>query len=159
MEDRARRPRRKVSGRSVVALKALGYRYSHNRKAWVHRVGGGRYGPVFSETPDYGVRHLDADLANRVELITEPRHHVTADATPAPIRVAPPEQRPALPRRTVSRHHDRLIAVQWLHEEEHKTVYVDGRPPLVGSSNRIKHEVAAKRTRVVVPLRASRATG
>jgi hypothetical protein len=149
-----------VSGRSVVALKALGYRYSHNRKAWVHRVGGGRYGPVFSESPDFGVRRLDAEVANRVALISRSRPHVTADAPPAPIRVAPADERAALPRRAVARRHERLIAVQWLHDEEHKTVYVDGRPPLVGSSNRIKHEVAAKQEpRVVVPLRATRATG
>jgi hypothetical protein len=140
-----------VSGGSLVALKALGFRYSHNREAWVHRFGRGRYGPVFAAQVDHGIQVLDDDLAAHLERqLTEP----------ARIKVAPVDERTALPRRVPRRQHERLIPVQWLNDEEHKTVYVDGRPPLVGASKRVKHDVAAKgRTRVVVPIKSSRATG
>ncbi len=49
MQERPRRPRRIVNPRTTRVLQALGYRYSYNREAWVHRIGGGRFGPVFTE--------------------------------------------------------------------------------------------------------------
>ena len=47
MERRRARPRRIVSPRMVRVLRLLGWRYSLARRAWVHRIGGGRRGPVF----------------------------------------------------------------------------------------------------------------
>jgi hypothetical protein len=149
MQDRPRRPRRMVSPSGLVVLRALGYRYSYNREAWVHRVGGGRFGPVFTEVASFGVSEMPAELIGRLEeQLNEPQT----------IRVLPPEDREALPQRATRRRGDRLIPVRWLHDEEHRVVYVDGRPPLVGGTDRAKQPKPAARPKVV-PIKSSRATG
>lgn len=154
MHDRPRRPRRMVSPRGLLVLRALGYRYSYNREAWVHRIGGGRFGPVFTEVASFGVSEMPAELIGRLEeqLIE-----------PSKIRVPPPaEERPQLPQRATRRRGDRLIPVRWLHDEEHKIVYVDGRPPAVGTKAAPAAAPAPARATArpkVVPIKSSRATG
>jgi hypothetical protein len=150
-----------VSGRKLVALRLLGYRYSFNREAWVHRIGRGKYGPVFAEETNFGVSELPTELAGRLQRQLD---------DPVPIQVLPPAERSELPQRATRRRGDRLIPVRWLHDEEHKVVYVDGRPPriggrapLVGSSDRVKHEHehgrdGQRRLRTkIVPIKSSRA--
>lgn len=48
MAHRTNRPRRTASRWQIQVLRLLGWRYSARREAWVHRVGQGRRGPVFS---------------------------------------------------------------------------------------------------------------
>lgn len=45
------RRRRNASTFQIGLLKLIGYRYSHHRQAWVHRLLGGRHGPVFAAAP------------------------------------------------------------------------------------------------------------
>ena len=148
MHERPRRPRRMVGRRALRVLRALGYRYSYNREAWVHRLGGGRFGPVFTEVAHFGVSEMPAELVGRLEeQLNEP----------SKIRIPPPEDRVELPHRAARRRGDRLIPVRWLHDEEHRIVYVDGRHPLVGGAARAKAQPAPRPK--VVPIKASRATG
>lgn len=136
-----------VSPRALKVLRALGYRYSYSREAWVHRFGRGRWGPVFTEVASLGVSTMPPDVVRRLE---EQLIEV------GPIQVLPPEDRTKLPQRAARRRGDRLIPVRWLHEEEHKIVYVDGRPPTLG----VVPPAEANLPRpTVVPIKRSRATG
>lgn len=131
-------------------LRVLGYRYSYNREAWVHRVGGGRFGPVFTEVASFGVSEMPMELVGRLEeQLNEP----------SKIRVLPAEDRSSLPQRATRRRGDRLIPVRWLHDEEHKIVYVDGRPPSVGPDRTVEEPAPAPARPKVVPIKSSRATG
>ena len=53
MERRRARPRRLVSPRTIRILRLLGWRRSLARQAWVHRLGNGRYGPVFRVAEEF----------------------------------------------------------------------------------------------------------
>jgi hypothetical protein len=128
----------------------VGYRYSYNREAWVHRIGGGRFGPVFTEVASFGVSEMPTELIGRLEeQLNEPTK----------IRVLPPEDRAALPQRAARRRGDKLIPVRWLHDEEHKVVYVDGRPPLPPGPRRSTRTPKPEPRPTVVPIKGSRATG
>ncbi|MGN6695184.1 MAG: hypothetical protein ACTHN0_13495 [Aquihabitans sp.] len=43
----SRRKRKQISPRALRVARLFGWRYSMSRRAWVHRVAGGRYGPAF----------------------------------------------------------------------------------------------------------------
>ncbi|MCB0963726.1 MAG: hypothetical protein KDA98_10565 [Acidimicrobiales bacterium] len=143
-----------MNPRTVRLLRALGYRYSYNREAWVHRVGGGRVGPVFTEVANSGITDMTGEQLQELQARLN---------DPDRIRIAPAEERAPLPQRTARRRDERLLPVRWLHEEEHKLVYVDGRPPLVGHAQRARQDddpTAAPVDRpTVVPLKGTRATG
>jgi hypothetical protein len=53
MGQRRARPRHVVSRRTITILKALGYRHSTTRRAWVHRLFGGNRGPVFRSEDEF----------------------------------------------------------------------------------------------------------
>lgn len=59
------RPRREVSARRLRALKAVGFRYSPSRNAYVMRIVGNRFGPVYREMapehPERTAPPLDTD--------------------------------------------------------------------------------------------------
>ena len=150
MQERPRRPRRIVNPRTLRVLRILGYRYSFNREAWVHRIGGGRFGPVFTEIASTGLSEMTPELIDQLqERLNEPDR----------IRIAPADERPPLPHRASRHRQERLIPVRWLHDEEHSLVYVDGRPPLVGTAQRAKREVSDPTVAPVVPIKRTRATG
>lgn len=140
MSRRPNRPRRVVSERQLAALKALGFRYSVTREAWVHRVAGGRVGPVFVErghvSPD-GVpdEHLYQAMTTRRRPRLVPEH----ERTPLPRRGAQPEiSREVIP-----------VEVSLRADEPPRVVQVDGRPPVRG----IDPAALRKADGVVVPIR------
>jgi len=154
VKERPRRPRRIVSPRTVRILRALGYRYSRHCEAWVHRLGGRRFGPVFVDLADDRVADMSPEMiAQLLDRINEPDR----------IQIAPVDERPPLPKRATGGHHERLTPVQWLHDEEHKLVYVDGRPPMVGRTPPPHPGEATPAASIdrptVVPLKRTRATG
>ena len=53
MDRRHARPRHVVSRRTLAVLRLLGWRHSLARQAYVHRLGNGRYGPVFRTVDDF----------------------------------------------------------------------------------------------------------
>lgn len=77
--DRRKRSRHTVPTVLLPVLRILGWRYSPTRDAWVHRIGGGRRGPVFRDhvsgaatTPPVDVHHIDRHLLSEVhEVATE----------------------------------------------------------------------------------------
>jgi hypothetical protein len=117
-----------------------GWRFSATRDAWVHRIGRGRYGPVF--------------VARGAEVHTVPEPDPTIYealvAARRPKVTVPPEQRSPLPQRTSSPLADPTPAAHALGSERPKvrvevqldeaepprTVVVDGRPPERGTDPR-----------------------
>jgi hypothetical protein len=53
----SRRKRKQISPHALRVARLVGWRYSTSRRAWVHRVAGGRYGPAFvTEEDEHPVR-------------------------------------------------------------------------------------------------------
>lgn len=138
MARRTNRVRRPVSENQLKIARALGWRYSASRDAWVHRFANGRRGPVLvprtEEQENGGV--LDLHLFEAMVAARMPK-------------VVPPEQRAPLPKRTAERPVYE-VEVRLRGDEPPRRVQVDGRPPQRGV------DPAALRPRaddVVVPLR------
>jgi hypothetical protein len=137
MPRRPNRPRRAVTRRQLIALRAAGWRYSSTREAWVHRIGRGRIGPVFRLAADLGEpEHNTPDLTLFEALV----------AARQP-RLVPAEQRTPLPRRIEARPPTR-VEVSLRPTEPPRPVVVDGRPPVRGTDPRV-----LRTDGMVVPMR------
>ncbi|MFN8016983.1 MAG: hypothetical protein U0P45_02540 [Acidimicrobiales bacterium] len=140
MARRTNRVRRPVSDKQLKIARALGFRYSASRDAWVHRIGNGRRSPVLvartAEQENGGV--LDLHLFDAMVAARMPK-------------VRPAEARTPLPRRTATERPVYEVEVRRRGDEPPRVVQVDGRPPQRGV------DPAALRPRVeddvVVPLR------
>jgi hypothetical protein len=121
-------------------LRFAGWRFSATRDAWVHRIGRGRYGPVFVARGAEPTVIPEPDPSIYEALVASRRPKVTV----------PPEQRPPLPQRApapsvagpqaLGRGSERpkvRVEVQLDEAEPPRTVIVDGRPPERGIDPRV----------------------
>lgn len=153
MSRRSNRPRRTASHRQIRVLRLLGWRYSTTREAYVHRVRGGRRGPVFAvpqagtDAPaphdDHITDAIRAALGTSRDLALSgaaaPSGHAApkaeADPVPAPASTAsapraaddPPPLAQRTPRPAVATPSPAPVEVHL--GGELRTVRVDGRPP------------------------------
>lgn len=147
MPRRTNRVRRPVSQTQIKIVRAIGWRYSANREAWVLRPFGGRFGPVFALRPDEEPENGGVPDLHLFEAMTRPRRP----------RVLPEDQRPPLPRRIEATEPSEPRPVYQVEtrlrgDEPPRVVVVDGRPPERGVDPRALRPADG----VVVPIRKVR---
>ncbi|WP_426570940.1 hypothetical protein [Aquihabitans sp. McL0605] len=131
MARRSHRRRKVASPAQLRILRAAGWRFSPTRDAWVHRVLGGRIGPVFRDQDAIeGPARIDDDLARSmhaaIEGWQEPAPLPTRPDATDPADQAPPTTPATRP--TLTR-----VLAQLAPDELPRTVLVDGRPPRPGT--------------------------
>lgn len=127
MRHRSARTRRIASSRQLTVLRAAGWRYSVTRDAWVHRLLGGRIGPVFTdEQQPTHEETLDLtltgwiDATERAHAIQRERRQAVAlgDLREVTDEVIDLTARPLTP-----------VQIQLTGESDERIILVDGRPP------------------------------
>lgn len=177
MSRSVNRQRRPVTRRQLTVLRAMGWRYSTTREAWVHRSRGGRRGPVFrlreTEVPgtfavidDQLLAHLDELAAPGVAAAEAPTHEVAepdddeveayeavAVGHPAARAHLPARPRPQLPPTLVVTQPPATtkVVASLTGDEPARLITVDGRPPAVISPE----DFRAPNVVLIKPPRAS----
>ena len=87
MERHVARPRRSISRRLVKVLQLAGWRHSLARSAYVHRLGRGRYGPVFVVREEQAPLPEPKAVVRPLAETTKPLRKLPARSAPAPLPV------------------------------------------------------------------------
>lgn len=90
MERHVARPRRSISRRMVKVLQLAGWRHSLARSAYVHRLGRGRYGPVFVVREEQGPLPEPKTVVRPLSETTKPLQKLPARSAPVPTSVTIP---------------------------------------------------------------------